>query len=326
MHALESTLRRTGRRAHLPLRQHAAVGLLLGWVVAGGWSLVRAAEPDGAPVLLPADGPTEKEYPALHSLFQITERIYSGGEPVGPDAFESLARLGIKTIVSVDGAQPNVAEAKKHGLRYVHIPIGYDGVSTNAGLAFTRLVNEVEGPIYFHCHHGTHRGPAAAAVACIAAGDATPQSAIGILRKAGTGTNYVGLWRDVAAFTQPRPDVALPELVEVAKVGSMVAAMASIDRAMDNLKLCRDAGWGVPPGHPDVVPKQEALLLKEALRETGRTLAEDQDERFRQWLAESEQIATQLEADLQALRLREANTAMERLSQSCSRCHKAYRN
>jgi hypothetical protein len=33
-----------------------------------------------------------------------------------------------QTIISVDGARPNVDAAKKEGLSYVHIPIGYNGV------------------------------------------------------------------------------------------------------------------------------------------------------------------------------------------------------
>ncbi len=32
----------------------------------------------------------------------------------------------MKTIISVDGATPNVAMAEKYGMRYVHLPHGYD--------------------------------------------------------------------------------------------------------------------------------------------------------------------------------------------------------
>jgi protein tyrosine phosphatase (PTP) superfamily phosphohydrolase (DUF442 family) len=259
-------------------------------------------------------------------LLQVTDRVFSGGEPVGADAFASLAKLGIKTIVSVDGSEPNVAEAKKHGLRYVHIPIGYDGVTSNAALSFTRVMRDVAGPVYFHCHHGTHRGPAAAAVACVAAGVATPVAALEILKRAGTSTNYAGLWRDVAAFMPPRPQTVLPDLTEIAKVDSMVAAMAKIDRAFDNLKLCRQADWGVPPGHPDLVPSQEALLLKEALRETGRTQTANLEERFRLWLSESEVLAGRLESSLRTASNANATRAFDELNRSCTRCHKAYRN
>src|SRR5690606_24259899 len=90
--------------------------------------------------LLPEGGPTEAEFPALHNLLQVSSRIFSGGEPVGEAAFEQLEKLGVRTIVSVDGARPNIDAARRHGLRYVHIPISYDGISADAGKALARLV------------------------------------------------------------------------------------------------------------------------------------------------------------------------------------------
>lgn len=68
----------------------------------------------------------------------MTPHLYSGSGPDGPKAFASLARLGIKTIISVDGARPNVEAAKKSGLRYVHIPISYDGVPRERALQLVR--------------------------------------------------------------------------------------------------------------------------------------------------------------------------------------------
>lgn len=285
----------------------------------------QVANPRSSPVL-PRESPTEKDFPNLHNLFQVSDRIYSGAEPHGEEAFSSLVKLGVKTIVSVDGAEPNVAEATKHGLRYMHIPIGYSGLSREATLSLTRLVREAEGPFYVHCHHGRHRAPAAAAVACIADGQADGAGALKILERAGTSTNYAGLWRDVAAFVPPGPDVELPELVAMAKVDSLVAAMALVDRAYDNLKLCRDAGWKTPPGHPDLVPSQEALLLKEALRETARNQTTDQEERFARWMRESESLAGKLEAELASGRFVQASAVLEQLNHSCAQCHRTYRN
>ena len=100
----------------------------------------------------------------------MTERLYSGSEPHGEEGIASLKELGVKTIVSVDGAKPAVETARKYGMRYVHIPIGYDGVPEEAGQSLARLMREAETPIYVHCHHGKHRGPAAVAVACVAGG------------------------------------------------------------------------------------------------------------------------------------------------------------
>jgi protein tyrosine phosphatase (PTP) superfamily phosphohydrolase (DUF442 family) len=286
-------------------------------------------EPINAVPLLP-DGPTEADYPHLHNLLQVTDRIYSGGEPKDDQAFEELATLGVRTLVSVDGARPNLDAAQRHGLRYVHIPIGYDGISDEAGRSLARLVKEAEGPFYIHCHHGVHRGPAAAAVACIADGKADGSAALTILEKARTSKGYAGLWRDLESYRAPAPDEDLPELVSVAEVGSLVAAMALIDRASDDLKLCQAADWQAPSDHPDLAPAQAALLLNEGFRETVRQLdgSNDTDEQFAAWMKEAEESAAALEAALAvtAIDRAAAHQAFGVVQAQCQRCHSAYRD
>jgi protein tyrosine phosphatase (PTP) superfamily phosphohydrolase (DUF442 family) len=271
-------------------------------------------------------GSKKADPPGLHNLMQVTNRIYSGSEPHGEEGIASLKVLGIKTIVSVDGARPAVETARKYGMRYVHIPIGYDGVPEEAGQSLARLMREAETPIYVHCHHGKHRGPAAVAVACVAGGDMTGKEALEILVRSGTSKDYTGLWRDVEAYTPPPADAELPELVEVAEVGSFTAAMAQVDRAFDNLKQCRDVKWTVPPDHPDLVPAQEALLLQEGLHEAGRNLDEGYDEQFRTWLAAAEAQAVELRAALQTKDSERATMIGTQVEQACKQCHAAYRD
>jgi protein tyrosine phosphatase (PTP) superfamily phosphohydrolase (DUF442 family)/cytochrome c556 len=259
-------------------------------------------------------------------LLQVSDRIYCGSQPEGDEGFESLAELGVKIVVSVDGARPDVETARKHGLRYVHIPIGYDGVPERAGQVLARLVRECDEPIYIHCHHGNHRGPAAAAIACIAAGATDGKSALKILERAGTSKDYPGLWRDVESYVPPEPGADLPQLVEVAEVKSLAAAMAKIDRSYDLLKLCRDAQWSVPPKHPDVVPAQQALQMKEGLREIGRNLVVDKDDRFKGWLADAEALTVGLEAALRVGDRDAATQQFQRLEQACKNCHAQHRN
>ena len=275
---------------------------------------------------LPEDGPSEGDYPALHNLLQITEELYSGGEPHTEESFASLVRLGIKTVVSVDGATPDVALARKYGLRYVHIPIGYDGIDEAAGLSFARLAQDAKGPLYVHCHHGKHRGPAAAAITCIAMGKTNNAGALAILKRAGSSENYGRLWRDVENYQMPTADVALPDLVEVATINSLAAAMAQIDRAYDHLVLYKDAGWTTPPDHTDLVPAQEALLIREAFRESVRNLDVAYDAQFTVWLTEAELQAESLETAISAKDTAVIAKKFAALRASCMQCHKAYRN
>lgn len=288
----------------------------------------RAAAPSSpAPAPQQTFAPTKKSAPAgIHNLVHASPRIFTGSDPEGEAGFASLAQLGIKTIASVDGARPNVEAARRHGMRYVHIPIGYDAIPPQAGEALARLVRDTAGPIYVHCHHGQHRGPAAAAVACIAAGETTAQQGRVILELAGTGKNYPGLWRDVAAYRPPAKNAALPELHEVAEVESYAAAMAKIDRNFDNLKFCQEADWSVPAEHPDLAPRQEALILKEGLREALRNLVADQPAELRAWLGEAASTAAAIEQALQRNEGAAATELLKALEQSCKKCHNKYRN
>ncbi|HVV99787.1 MAG TPA: hypothetical protein VHB77_05585, partial [Planctomycetaceae bacterium] len=59
--------------------------------------------------------PQRQEQPGLHNLVQASAGVYSGSEPDGEIGFASLETLGIKTIVSVDGARPDIELAHKHG-------------------------------------------------------------------------------------------------------------------------------------------------------------------------------------------------------------------
>jgi protein tyrosine phosphatase (PTP) superfamily phosphohydrolase (DUF442 family) len=287
-----------------------------------------AAMGQRAEVFLPDDGPTDKDYPELHNLMQVTGSVYSGAEPKTEAAFQQLADLGVKVIVSVDGAKPKVDLAKKYGMRYVHIPIGYDGIDAEAGRSFARAADELNETTYVHCHHGEHRGPAGAAAICVARGDADGERALRILERAGTSKGYAGLWRDVQGYRRPVEKEELPELVAVAEVGSLAAAMAQIDRASDNLKLCQADDWQTPADHPDISPSQEALLLKEGFHETIRQLAEsnDNDEQFLTWMKESEQSATQLEAALKAGDMTAVQSTFGAIQSQCKRCHAEHRN
>ncbi|MEM7316885.1 MAG: hypothetical protein AAF497_27450, partial [Planctomycetota bacterium] len=64
---------------------------------------------------------------SIVNLRRVNERLYCGGLPETAADFQHLADLGIKSIVSVDGLRPKSVLAARYGLRYVHLPFGYDG-------------------------------------------------------------------------------------------------------------------------------------------------------------------------------------------------------
>lgn len=298
-----------------------AVNLL----AADGAATPGAAE---APRSAPADfAPTaEPRLDGIENPWRLTPHLYSGGEPHGDADFAKLEKLGVRTIVSVDGARPDLDVARRHGMHYVHVPIGYDGLPQAAQWALTRVGREAKGPIYVHCHHGQHRGPAAAAIVCQAASGINHQQAQDILKLAGTGKQYGGLWRDVAGFVPPALDQVLPELVEAAHVSSLAEAMAALDRQADHLGMCMKAGWKAPPEHPDLAPAQEALLVREGLHEARRLLSPQHAKELGAAMSAAEKVAAELQTAIEANEPRRATSAYEQLRRSCTDCHKKHRD
>jgi hypothetical protein len=88
-------------------------------------------------------------------------------------------------------------------MRYVHLPFGYDGIPAGRVAELARAAATVEGPIFVHCHHGKHRGPAAVGVICLANGSMTVPQAEALLRSAGTSPDYPGLFGAVTHFVAP---------------------------------------------------------------------------------------------------------------------------
>lgn len=280
---------------------------------------------------LAAEEPKPLQAGNLHNLFAVSKRIYSGSVPEVEADFAALAKLGVKTVISVDGARPNIEAAKKHGLAYVHLPFGYDGIPTNRVADLALAMKNLVGPVYVHCHHGKHRGPAAVAMICLAGEGWTTDRAEAWLRTAGTANDYAGLYRDVRGFVSPTAAflASRPPLPEVAKTSSVVDAMVAIDEHSDRLTAAQKAAWKEVPGLPDVRPSQEAVLLWEQLRELGRhhdTAGRPED--YRKRMTDSEAAAAALRDELKKptpdpLR---ADEGLKKVGQSCTACHKKFRN
>ena len=299
--------------------------LLLGHlaVVASPVGNDETVNPPGAPRTVAATN--------CPNVFQVTPRIFSGGEPAGEAGFAELARLGIKTVVSVDGAQPELDLARKHGLRYVHLPVGYDSIPSNRVVELVFAATEVPGPIYVHCHHGKHRGPAAVAVVCLAVEGWTREQAKQWMKQAGTSPEYRGLYRAINEFTPPTANQlkAIRSLPESSKGSSLVEQMVALDQHWECLKLIRSNSWKAPLQHPDLRADQETTLLWEHLRELQR-LPENADRPvdYRDKLEASEQAAQALRS---ALSMPEAareslEASFQELNKSCTSCHQVYRN
>lgn len=289
--------------------------------------LAHAAEPAIQP----------RQVEGIENLFQATDRVFSGSQPEGDEAFAALQKLGVKTIISVDGTKPEVERAAKFGLRYIHLPHGYDGISSNTVTKLVKAAQTAEGPLYVHCHHGKHRGPAAVGVICQATAGWTTNQAVTWLKQAGTAADYAGLFAVNAGFRMPSA-AALAQVPanfpSRAEVSGLVEGMVEIDHRWENLKAIQKAGWRVPTNQPDLVPATEVLLLQEAYRELLRgNEAKAKGDDFLSRLRRAETETAELHALLKdqtrppddAFRKR-AEELAKLAGQRCSACHKQHRN
>lgn len=275
--------------------------------------------------------PQPIKLPGIENAFRVTPQIIAGSQPQDGDAFAALAKAGVKTIISVDGQRPWVEEAKKYGMRYVHLPVGYDGIPLARIAELTRAAAPGAGKLFVHCHHGKHRGPAAVAVICEAITHWTPAQAEAWLRQAGTADDYPGLYRAVREFRAPTAEqlAAVGAFPEIARTPALVDAMVAMNEHLDHLKAQQRAGWSAVSENPDRHPAHIATLLHEQLRELART--DDTAKRpadFRRLLADSEHAAAALRESLRVLRFDSAviDRALKQTEQSCTACHKAHRN
>jgi protein tyrosine phosphatase (PTP) superfamily phosphohydrolase (DUF442 family) len=286
-----------------------------------------------------------RDLEGLHNVVAYHEGFWSGGVPEGKAGFEQLRSMGVKTIISVDGAVPDLELAKSMGMRYVHLPIGYDGFDDARKAELVRAVRDLPKPIYLHCHHGKHRSAGAAAAVAVSLGWMTNEQAAARMKVSGTAAGYKGLWSctaKAAPMAEAVIDAASASFPEVTRPESFVASMVAIDEAFDRLKLAEKAGWKAPADHPDLAPIADAGKLADLFRlideASLRKCSPEGADELKSWMARSATAAAQLEAALErwgktapegpdAASQRAAATAlMAGLAADCKACHAKYRD
>lgn len=285
---------------------------------------------------------TQPKYPqslpvqGIENVWQLGPELFSGGDPGSPDGLAKLKALGIRSIVSVDGTRPDVENARKLGLRYAHIPFGYDGVPADTQLLLAKSVANLPRPIYIHCHHGKHRGPAGASIMARYGLNWSVDEAVGFMKMAGTSADYPGLYASVKSFQVPTNkelDELKQPLPESVEVPDMVEMMVQIDTRFDRLKDWLNQSTTNPAKKAVIAPDQEAIQLRELVREAAR-LPECQarPEVFRKSFVDLDHDLTkwislvQKDQSPKTDHLSDLNVVLKQASGRCNACHKAFRN
>jgi len=290
------------------------VQLLLCVCVGSPW-LAAQDKPTALPQIEAALPPIE----GVENLRQVAPGILSGSQPEGVAAFRELSLRGVKVIISVDGAAPNVELAHQFGLRYVHVPIGYDRIEPQSRADLVEATKAAGGPVFLHCHHGKHRGPAAAAYCGMAVGTLTAPQALNVLKVAGTKPDDTGLWDAVRNFEPPQ--LPAGPLVESAVVAPLTSAMVRIDHHWagidQQVKAGQVADWWEFT--------REALLLSEEFRELPRMSA-SMDAGFNDRMETAIKVAEELHSAAEKQDLVLLRAAHLKVLKSCTDCHASYRD
>jgi protein tyrosine phosphatase (PTP) superfamily phosphohydrolase (DUF442 family) len=265
------------------------------------------------------------EHSGLHNVARVSDWLYSGSSPESEVAMRVLKKLGIKTILSVDGARPEVELAESVGIRYVHLPIGYGIVQQERLDALAVAAEDLEKPIYVHCHHGKHRGPTSALI-MFRSVDRTCSgpSASATIKLLGTGKQYAGLYQTVTEFSPNAIDAVAARAAgfqSVMPVPALVESMLQVDQLWEQLEHLLTS----LDRHPkQETPEAQLTLLAEQFQESARLLTADttQTELRRQLSSEAEFYSAwgaQWNPDT-------APAMLKRSQERCAGCHRQFRD
>ncbi|MGD9689118.1 MAG: cytochrome c [Phycisphaerales bacterium] len=303
---------------------------------ASGVEHAAATSAQTAPTIAPPTmiDASPRDYAGLHNVVAFHDGFYSGSVPEGGAGFDTLRDMGIRTIISVDGAEPDLALARARGLRYIHLPIGYNGFDEQRRRELVRATRDAmnDGPVYIHCHHGKHRSAGAAGTIAASLGWATPAAMVERMQVSGTALGYKGLYACTAGasiLAAPIIDATPAHFPEVSHPHGFVKAMVEADDALEHLREIEQAGWTVPKDHPDLVPAAEAGLLADLLRLMSTSeRAAKQPADFAAFLQRNSDEAATLESLLAAGEQDDAKLSAQfkLIGASCKECHVKYRD
>jgi hypothetical protein len=288
-----------------------------------------------APVTPPAvTAEKPADFAGVHNVVAYHDGYYSGSVPEGDAGFDTLVGMGVRTIISVDGAEPELAAAKARGMRYIHLPIGYNGFDEQRKLELARATRDAmkDGPVYIHCHHGKHRSAGAAAAVVASLGWATPEQGVARMKVSGTSPNYTGLYQcalESVVVSATALNAVPADFPEVSKPAGFVATMVEVDQVFDHLSDIERAGWVVPAEHPDLVPAAEAGRLVDLFRAAhaskySKTKPADFGEMFEKDIARAQSLEDLIVAG--GAPPEKLSATFKPIGASCKECHSKHRD
>ena len=178
-------------------------------------SILSAQEsaPKAKEAVLPESRPAEAarytkigDLPGVQAVTKFSDRLYRGAQPQGAKGMESLKNLGVTVILSVEEADKEENEAAQQaGIKVINVPTEYNGLPAEVIESLVSPYRTLEETVYVHCHHGKHRGGAAAAILRMTFEGIPQNETVQELAELGASKRYPGLYETVRKY---RPDPA----------------------------------------------------------------------------------------------------------------------
>ena len=96
-------------------------------------------------------------------MYQISPVLYRGAQPT-EEGYKTLARMGIKAVISLRVTPPDRDFITSLGIKSYHIPINPLYFSDKHVREFLNIIKYEKGPIYVHCLYGSDRTGAMVAI------------------------------------------------------------------------------------------------------------------------------------------------------------------
>ncbi len=91
-------------------------------------------------------------------MIKYDDKLYRGGQMTGAKGLDFLKDLGVKTVVTITPTDDERKYVAEKGMKLVEVSFAKkDGPSDEILKTFMDAVKTSEGPVYVHCHGGTHR-------------------------------------------------------------------------------------------------------------------------------------------------------------------------
>jgi len=88
------------------------------------------------------------------------DRLYRGGQLTSQAGLDALKKWGVATIVTITPTEDERKYVKEAGIKLVELPFEKTKLTDKDLTEFLAAVKASEGPVYVHCHGGTHRAGA----------------------------------------------------------------------------------------------------------------------------------------------------------------------